>query len=96
MGEFIYVVRNSTDDLGNDYQFKLFQIPAVLHINFGSRSRNSVGGDIVAGPSFGINLGEEFNGDDFGEDFSGAEIGIIGAPASSSSGSASRGAATGA
>jgi hypothetical protein len=77
-GEFIYVVRNSEDEFGNEYQFKVFQIPAVLHINFGSRSRNSVGGYIVVGPSFAINLGEELNGEDFGDGFSGADIGIIG------------------
>jgi hypothetical protein len=77
-GEFIYVVRKAEDALGNEYDFKIFQIPAVFHINFGSRSRNSIGGYIVVGPSFGINLGEEINGEDFGDDFSGADIGIIG------------------
>ena len=77
-GEFIYVVRKAEDSLGNEYDFKIFQIPAVFHINFGSRSRNSIGGYIVVGPSFGINLGEEINGEDFGDDFSGADIGIIG------------------
>jgi hypothetical protein len=77
-GEFIYVVRKAEDEAGNDYEFKVFQIPAVFHINFGSRSRNSIGGYIVAGPSFAINLGEEINGADFGDDFSGADIGFIG------------------
>jgi hypothetical protein len=77
-GEFIYVVRKAEDALGNEYDFKIFQIPAVFHINFGSRSRSGIGGYIVVGPSFGINLGEEINGADLGDDFSGADIGIIG------------------
>jgi len=77
-GEFIYVVRKAEDAAGNDYEFKVFQIPAVFHINFGSRSVNGIGGYIVVGPSFAINLGEELNGEDFGGDFSGVDIGIIG------------------
>jgi hypothetical protein len=76
-GEFIYVVRKVEED-GDEITFKYLQIPAVFHINFGSRSRNSVGGYVVVGPSFAISLGEEINGEDFGEGFSGADIGIIG------------------
>ena len=87
VGEFIYVVRNgrakSTDPeevFDEDVKFKVFEIPAVFHINFGSRSRNSVGGYIVAGPVFSFNLGQEVGGESLDDDekFKGAEIGVIG------------------
>jgi hypothetical protein len=83
VGEFIYLVRNarSTDALGEvDTKFKVFEIPAVFHINFGSRSRNSVGGYIVVGPVFSFNLGQDRNGESVPDDrkFKGSEIGIIG------------------
>jgi hypothetical protein len=83
VGEFIYLVRNAraTDDVGNasDVKFKVFEIPAVFHINFGSRSRNSVGGYVVVGPVFSFNLGQEEDGESLDDDekFKGAEIGII-------------------
>jgi hypothetical protein len=72
VGEFIYLVRG--DD---EFKTKALQIPAVFHINFGSRSRNSVGGFIVVGPSFTINLKQESFGIDVSDDFNGADIGII-------------------
>jgi hypothetical protein len=78
VGEFIYAIRkvSAGDD---DVKFKVFQIPAVFHINFGSRSRNSVGGFVVVGPSFTFNLGQSINGEDIDDDeqFKGADIGII-------------------
>lgn len=73
VGEFIYLVRG--DD---DFRTKALQIPAVFHINFGSRSRNSVGGYLVVGPSFTINLKQELFGEDVSDNFNGADIGIIG------------------
>lgn len=72
VGEFIYLIR------GNDeFKTKALQIPAVFHVNFGSRSRDSVGGYVVVGPSFTINLSNEINGIDVDEDFAGADIGVI-------------------
>ena len=78
-GEFIYAVRNVTEG-DDDVEFKVFEIPAVFHVNFGSRSRNSVGGYIVVGPVFTFNLGQSVNGVDFDDDekFKGADIGVIG------------------
>jgi hypothetical protein len=73
VGEFIYLVRGD-----GDFEQKALQIPAVFHINVGSRSRNGVGGYVVVGPSFTINLKEEFFGVDISDDFAGADIGIIG------------------
>jgi len=73
VGEFIYLVRG--DD---EFKTKALQIPAVFHINVGSRSRNGVGGYLVVGPSFTINLKNEIFGVDFSDDFTGADIGVIG------------------
>jgi hypothetical protein len=80
VGEFIYAVRNGETEDGEDVSFKVFQIPAVFHVNVGSRSRNSVGGYIVAGPVFTFNIGQTVDGEDIDEDskFKGADIGIIG------------------
>ena len=78
VGEFIYAVRKVEED-GDEVEFKVFDIPAVFHINVGSRSRNGIGGYIVVGPVFTFNLGQTFNGEDFDDDskFKGADIGVI-------------------
>jgi len=84
VGEFIYGVRKATSQEEGegdfDVDFEIFQIAAPFHINFGSRSRNGVGGYIVVGPSFTFNLGQKGNGVDFpsAEEFGGVDIGIIG------------------
>jgi hypothetical protein len=77
VGEFIYLTRKASED-DEDITFKVLEIPAVFHVNFGSRSRNSVGGYVVVGPVFAINLGQTIDGEDFDEGFGGADIGIIG------------------
>jgi hypothetical protein len=82
VGEFIYLVRKgrATDgEFSEDVKFKVFEIPAVFHINFGSRSRDAVGGFVVVGPVFSFNLGQEVGGESLNDDekFKGAEIGII-------------------
>jgi hypothetical protein len=77
VGEFIYLTKNVKDNLDNEYETKALEIPAVFHINFGSRSRNSVGGFVVVGPVFTINLTQELNNVDVSDDFNGADIGII-------------------
>jgi len=72
-GEFIYLTRGD-----EEFKIRALQIPAVFHINFGSRSRNSVGGYVVVGPSFTINLKQESFGVDVSDNFNGADIGFIG------------------
>jgi hypothetical protein len=72
-GEFIYLKRGN-----DDFKVTALEIPAVFHVNFGSRSRNSVGGYIVLGPSFTINLKQEALGVDVSENFNGADVGLIG------------------
>lgn len=76
-GEFIYLTRN-IDANGNQFKSKVLEIPAVFHINFGSRSRNSVGGYIVLGPVVSINLKQSINNGPAGDNFNGADIGLIG------------------
>lgn len=56
---------------------KIFQIPAVFHVNFGSRSRNSVGGYVVLGPSVAFELKESFTGGFGADNFGGVDIGLI-------------------
>jgi hypothetical protein len=73
VGEFIYLIRDS-----DDYKDRALEIPAVFHINFGSRSRNSAGGYVVLGPVFTINLQQELFGTDLSDNFNGADIGLIG------------------
>jgi hypothetical protein len=80
VGEFIYAVRRVTDaDDDDDVDFKTFEIPAVFHVNFGSRSRDSIGGYVVVGPVFSFYLGQTVYGEDIDDDskFKGADIGII-------------------
>lgn len=76
-GEFIYLTRN-TEVEGDLFKTKALEIPAVFHINFGSRSRNSVGGYIVLGPVVSINLKQSINDVDVSDNFNGADIGLIG------------------
>ena len=76
-GEFIYLTRNSEVE-GSTFKTKALEIPAVFHVNLGSRSRNSVGGYIVLGPVFSINLKHSIDGVDVDENFNGADIGIVG------------------
>jgi hypothetical protein len=80
VGEFIYAVRNVQDEDDENVEFRVFEIPAVFHVNFGSRSRNSIGGYVVVGPVFTFNLGQSIDGDELEDEdkFKGADIGIIG------------------
>ncbi|MCC7008319.1 MAG: PorT family protein [Acidobacteria bacterium] len=74
-GEFIYLKRGDDEGL----ETTAFQIPAVFHVNFGSRSRNSIGGYVVVGPSFTLIMNQKLFGVDVEDDqFRGADIGIIG------------------
>jgi hypothetical protein len=72
VGEFIYLSRG--DD---DFKTRALQVPLVLHFNIGQRSRESVSGYIVAGPSFTFNLTQESLGLDISENFNDTDIGIL-------------------
>ena len=76
-GEFIFLTRKfgERETAGS---LRVLEIPAVFHINLGSRSRNGVGGYVVVGPAVSFKLKESFTGG-FGEDnFGGVDIGLIG------------------
>lgn len=75
-GEFIYLVKKIEQGESEAKQ-KALQIPAVFHINFGSGSRNNVGGYGIVGPVFTLNVKDELTGGLAGDNFAGADIGIL-------------------
>ena len=76
-GEFNYLMTKYDDGLGNDVKQKVFEIPAVFHVNVGSHSRNGVGGFILFGPAFDFLLKSSINDIDNKSNFNGANIGIM-------------------
>jgi hypothetical protein len=76
-GEFIYLTRN-VDQNGETLKTRALEIPAVFHVNVGSRSRNGVTVYGVAGPVFTINLKQTLADIDVSDNFNGADIGVIG------------------
>jgi len=76
-GEFLYVVHKVDVD-GDTLKTRALEIPAVFHINFGSRSRNGVAGYGIVGPVFTINLKQTLADSDVSDNFNGADIGVIG------------------
>jgi Outer membrane protein beta-barrel domain len=75
-GEFIYLIRKA--DAGNDeLEFPGLEIPAVVHVNFGSRDRNKAMGYALVGPVFTLNLKQKLNGVDVSDNFNGADIGLM-------------------
>lgn len=75
-GEFIYLIRKSDTPQG-ELEFPGLQIPAVLHINFGSRNRTGAMGYAVAGPVFTLNLKQTLNGVAISDNFNGADVGLM-------------------
>jgi hypothetical protein len=77
-GEFNYLRRKAgTDDEDNDVTLQALQIPAVFHINIGSRSRNGFGGYGLIGPVFTINLKESIKEGVAGDNFNSADVGLM-------------------
>lgn len=76
-GEFIYLVKKYEGEFGKATQ-KALHIPAVFHINIGSRTTNGARGYAIIGPSFTINVNDELTGGLAGDNFAGADIGIVG------------------
>jgi hypothetical protein len=75
-GEFIYLIKQYEFLEETSKQYAL-EIPAVFHINFGSSSRNSVGGYGILGPVFTINVKDSLSGGLAGNNFAGADIGVM-------------------
>jgi hypothetical protein len=77
-GEFNYLRRKAGGtDSDNDVTLQALEIPAVFHINFGSRSRNGVAGYGVLGPVFTINLKESIKNGVAGDNFNSADVGLM-------------------
>jgi hypothetical protein len=72
VGELIYL--NRGDD---DFNTQALQVPVLLHFNIGERSRESVSGYIVTGPSFTFNLTQESLGLDVSDNFRDTDIGVV-------------------
>jgi hypothetical protein len=77
-GEFIYLIRKIEGSGTTAAKRYALEIPAVFHINFGSKSRSGPGGYVVVGPVFTINVKDKLTGGLAGTNFAGADIGIIG------------------
>ena len=76
-GEFLYVRRKLGPE-GDELTQHALEIPAVFHINFGSHSREGVGGYVVLGPVFTINVKTTLANGVAGDNFSSADVGFIG------------------
>ena len=78
-GEFIYktMTIESTDGLST-VKRKSLEIPELLHINFGARTRNGVSGYVVLGSVTTINLNDSLSGGLTGQNFNGADYGLMG------------------
>jgi hypothetical protein len=89
-GEFNYIIRKQNVDFDEDgaiddeFSRPAFSIPAVFHINFGPDDRSKGLFYVLVGPVFTFTLKQEIringSGDpvDVGEEFNGADIGILG------------------
>jgi hypothetical protein len=78
-GEFIYVTSKieSADGL-SAVRRRALEIPELFHINFGSRSKNGVGGYVAIGTFTTIKLKDTLSGGLTGVNFAGADYGLIG------------------
>jgi hypothetical protein len=74
--EIMYAKKNVPDALGRDIDLRYLELPVMLRINVGPSNR--VGGYIIAGPAFDVNLRSELNGVDVGEQYEGLDLGLIG------------------
>ena len=80
MGELDYVIKK-VELQGMEEELHYLEIPAVLRVNMGSRSRSGASVYIIAGPVFDIRLKAKTDGEevDSPEDlYEGLDIGILG------------------
>ncbi len=76
VGEFLYLVKKET--LGvSEAKHKALEIPAVFHVNVGSRNKNNALVYGVLGPVFTINVKDELTGGLAGNNFSSADVGLM-------------------
>lgn len=75
-GEFIYLFKEKSQD-GTTVKQQALEIPAVFHINFGSRDKNKPMGYAVLGPVFTINVEDKVTGGLTGDNFASADTGVL-------------------
>jgi hypothetical protein len=79
MGELMYIEKGAKADVGDDeLKLKYLEIPILLRINIGSRSKNGLSVYGLVGPSANIKLGADFNGVDVKDSYEGFDIDVIG------------------
>lgn len=78
-GEINYVRKEVADELGlGEVQLSYVQIPVLLRLNAGSRSRGGAALYGIVGPSFSAKVGESISGFDFDTDaFEGVDIALM-------------------
>lgn len=74
-GEFIYLFKEE-QYAGITAKHQALQIPALFHINFGSRQKNKPMGYGIIGPVFTINVKDEVTGGLSGNNFQSANVGM--------------------
>jgi hypothetical protein len=81
MGEvnFIQKKTNFIPDVGDPFEVKIsyIQVPILLRINGGSRTREGVNVYGIVGPAFDIKISEDIGDIDLDEPFEGLDIGIM-------------------
>jgi hypothetical protein len=79
MGEIAYVVKGAKNDRDDeDLQLHYLEIPALLRVNLGQRSKNGVIVYPLFGPVVDIQLKGTLNGLDIKDQFNGYDFGVIG------------------
>ena len=79
MGEITYVVKGAKDEFfDEDLKLHYIEIPALLRVNIGQRSRNGVIVYPLFGPVVDILLKGSLNGFDVKDQFNGVDFGVIG------------------
>jgi hypothetical protein len=79
MGEITYVVKGAKDELVNeDLTLHYIEIPALVRVNIGQRSRNGVIVYPMFGPVVDILLKGDVDGFDIKDQFNGFDLGVIG------------------
>ena len=76
VGEFIYLVKEEKLGEASAKHYAL-EIPAVFHINVGSRNKNGLLGYGVLGPVFTINVKDKLTGGLTGNNFAAADVGLM-------------------
>ena len=82
MGELMYIEKGTKDDVGGEITAKYLEIPVLVRINIGSRSKNGLSVYAIGGPSVNIKLDAQLFEDghknaNFDDDYEGFDIDAI-------------------